>query len=159
VPTRSKVLMVLGSLQHKNRGFEFRWRHGGMSAFFCVVLFRVGRGLATGRSHVQRVLPKWLKWFGFRSGLWIGTGRWTLEGGEWSASRPGRFTPGERASSTHWRGGWVGPRTGPDAVEERKIPSPRQESNLRTPTIVQPAAPKTSSWRSALVRTGTTSSF
>jgi hypothetical protein len=22
--------------------------------------------------------------------------------GEWSASRPGSFTPGERASSTHW---------------------------------------------------------
>jgi hypothetical protein len=24
---------------------------------------------------------------------------------EWSASRPGRFTPGERALSTHWIGG------------------------------------------------------
>jgi hypothetical protein len=28
-------------------------------------------------------------------------------GGEWSASRPGRFTPGERAKSTHWIGGWL----------------------------------------------------
>jgi hypothetical protein len=30
---------------------------------------------------------------------------------QWSVSRPGRFTPGERASGTHWIGGWVrGPR-------------------------------------------------
>jgi hypothetical protein len=28
-----------------------------------------------------------------------------LAGGEWSASRPGRFTPGERAPGTHWIGG------------------------------------------------------
>jgi hypothetical protein len=27
-----------------------------------------------------------------------------LVGGEWSASRPGRFTLGERASGTHWIG-------------------------------------------------------
>jgi hypothetical protein len=25
--------------------------------------------------------------------------------GEWSASRPGRFTPGERDPGTHWIGG------------------------------------------------------
>jgi hypothetical protein len=25
-----------------------------------------------------------------------------LAGGEWSASRPLRFTPGERAAGTHW---------------------------------------------------------
>jgi hypothetical protein len=31
-----------------------------------------------------------------------------LVGGEWSVSRPGRFTPGEKAPSTHWIGGWVG---------------------------------------------------
>jgi hypothetical protein len=35
-----------------------------------------------------------------------------LVGGEWSASRPARFTPG-----THWIGGWVGPRAGLDDVE------------------------------------------
>jgi hypothetical protein len=33
-----------------------------------------------------------------------------LDGGEWSASRPGRFTPKERAPDTHWIGSWVGPR-------------------------------------------------
>jgi hypothetical protein len=32
-----------------------------------------------------------------------------LDGGEWSASRPGRFTPRERAPGTHWIRGWVGP--------------------------------------------------
>jgi hypothetical protein len=31
----------------------------------------------------------------------------TLVGGEWSTSRPGCFTPGERAPGTHWRGGWL----------------------------------------------------
>jgi hypothetical protein len=44
-----------------------------------------------------------------------------LEGRLWSASRPGHFTPGERAHSTHWIVGWVGPRAGLDAVEKRKI--------------------------------------
>jgi hypothetical protein len=39
-----------------------------------------------------------------------------LDGDEWSASRPGRFTPRERAPGTNWIGGWVGPRTGLDAV-------------------------------------------
>jgi hypothetical protein len=33
-----------------------------------------------------------------------------LVGGEWSASLPARFTPGEKPSSIHWIGGWVDPR-------------------------------------------------
>jgi len=41
-----------------------------------------------------------------------------------SASRPGRFTPRERAAGTHQIGGWVGPRDGLDAVVKRKIPIP-----------------------------------
>jgi hypothetical protein len=44
-----------------------------------------------------------------------------LVGGEWSASRPGRFTPGERAPGTHYIGGWVGTRTDLDDIERRKI--------------------------------------
>jgi hypothetical protein len=52
-----------------------------------------------------------------------------LEGGEWSASRPSRFTPRERAPGTHWMGGWVGPRAVLDALVNRKIPTPRRESN------------------------------
>jgi hypothetical protein len=62
-----------------------------------------------------------------------------LDGGEWSALRPGRFTPRERGPGPHWIGGWVGPRAVVDAVAKRKIPSPRRESKPRTP-IVQPAA-------------------
>jgi hypothetical protein len=41
--------------------------------------------------------------------------------GEWSASRPGRFTLGERAPGTHWIGGWVDPRAGLDNVKNRKF--------------------------------------
>jgi hypothetical protein len=46
---------------------------------------------------------------------------WALDGDEWSASRTGRFTPGERAPGTHWIGGWVGHRACLDDVEERKF--------------------------------------
>jgi hypothetical protein len=45
----------------------------------------------------------------------------------------------EKASGTHWIGGWVGPRAVLDTVVKRKIPSPRREWNPRTP-IVQPVA-------------------
>jgi hypothetical protein len=58
---------------------------------------------------------------------------------EWSASRGGRFTPRETAPGTHWIGGWMGPRAGRDAVVKKRIPSPRRESNPRTP-IIQPVA-------------------
>jgi hypothetical protein len=61
-----------------------------------------------------------------------------LDGSKWLASRPGCFTPRERAPDTHWIGGWVGTRAVMDVVE-RKIPSSHQELNPRTP-IVQPIA-------------------
>jgi hypothetical protein len=41
-----------------------------------------------------------------------------LDGGEWSTSRPGCFTP-----CTHWIGGWVGPRGGLDAVKWKSCPA------------------------------------
>jgi hypothetical protein len=62
-----------------------------------------------------------------------------LDGGEWSASRHGRFTSRERAPGTLLIGGWVGSRTILDPVVKRKIPSPRRESNPRTP-VFQPVA-------------------
>jgi hypothetical protein len=62
-----------------------------------------------------------------------------LDGGDWSASRPGRFTPRERASGTHWIRGWVGPRAVLDTVVKREIPIHCRQSNPRTP-IVQPVA-------------------
>jgi hypothetical protein len=58
---------------------------------------------------------------------------------------PAWFTPGERSLGTHLVESWVSPRTGLDAVEKRKISSPRQESNLRTP-IVQPIAIRYTDW-------------
>jgi hypothetical protein len=46
-----------------------------------------------------------------------------LVGGEWSTSRPGRFTPG-----THRIGGWVDPRAGLDDLEKKKfLPLPGLE--------------------------------
>jgi hypothetical protein len=61
-----------------------------------------------------------------------------LVGGEWSASRPGRLTPAERAPDTHWIGGWVGPRTDQDDMEKRK-PCLHGDSNT-DPSAVQPVA-------------------
>jgi hypothetical protein len=43
-----------------------------------------------------------------------------LDGGERSASGPGRFTPEMEAPGTYWIGGWVGPTAGLDAVVKRK---------------------------------------
>jgi hypothetical protein len=42
-----------------------------------------------------------------------------LVGGEWSASHPDRFTPGERAPATHWIGGWEDLRVDLEDVEKR----------------------------------------
>jgi hypothetical protein len=41
-----------------------------------------------------------------------------LVGGEWSASRTGHLTTGERTPGTHYLGSWVGPREGLDDVEK-----------------------------------------
>jgi hypothetical protein len=60
-----------------------------------------------------------------------------LIGGEWSASRSGRFTPGERAPSTHWTSGWVGPRADLDNVKKRENSWPYYDSNS-DPSIIQP---------------------
>jgi hypothetical protein len=44
-----------------------------------------------------------------------------LVGGEWLASRTGRFTPRERAPGTHCLGGLVDPKAGLGYVEKRKL--------------------------------------
>jgi hypothetical protein len=62
----------------------------------------------------------------------------TLVGGEWSASLPGRLTPGERASDTHWIGSWVGPRADLYHVQKGKfLILPGLEV---LPSVVQPVA-------------------
>jgi hypothetical protein len=52
-----------------------------------------------------------------------------FDGGEWSASRPSRCTPVERACGSQCIGGWVVLRDTVDAVEKRKILFPCRESN------------------------------
>jgi hypothetical protein len=45
-----------------------------------------------------------------------------LDGDEWSASFPGRFTlppPRERAPGVKWIGGWVGLRAGLEVLEKQ----------------------------------------
>jgi hypothetical protein len=51
-----------------------------------------------------------------------------LAGGERSASRPGRFTPGERAPGTHWIEGWLGPWIGLNDMEIENS-CPQRDSN------------------------------
>jgi hypothetical protein len=51
----------------------------------------------------------------------------TVDGGNFSALRPGRFTFGERVPGAHLIGSWVGLRAGLDAVARRKIPCPCQK--------------------------------
>jgi hypothetical protein len=58
-----------------------------------------------------------------------------LDGSEWSVQRSGRFTSGERAHGIHWIGGWVGLRTGLDAVEKKSL----NPAGNRTPAV-QPVA-------------------
>ena len=50
-----------------------------------------------------------------------------LDEGEWQASRPGRFIPGEGIPSTNRIGGWVGPRASLDFW--RKVSRPCRDSN------------------------------
>jgi hypothetical protein len=54
------------------------------------------------------------------------------DGSQWSASRPSRLTPGEKAPSTHRIGCWMGPRAGLDAVGTIKTTCPCRN---RTPAV------------------------
>jgi hypothetical protein len=58
----------------------------------------------------------------------------TLDGAEWSTSRPGRFIPVIRAPDTHWIGGWVDPNAGLDAMAKSKTPF-RALAGNRTPVV------------------------
>jgi hypothetical protein len=57
-----------------------------------------------------------------------------LDGGEWSASRLGRFTPGETAPCTRWIGSWMDPRVCLDDVEKIL-------DHIGTPPITRPSSP------------------
>jgi hypothetical protein len=84
---------------------------------FPILSFSKSKGI--GKSKVVLVL--FLNWAPCHEGV---LGEW-----EWSASRPGRFTPGERARGTHCIGGWVGPRACLDTVVKREIRGPCWDSN------------------------------
>jgi hypothetical protein len=60
-----------------------------------------------------------------------------LVGGEWSASRSGRFTPRESDSGAHWIGGWVA--------------SPNQSGQCREEKLLDPTRTQTPNpWLSSL---------
>jgi hypothetical protein len=63
----------------------------------------------------------------------------TLDGDEWSASRPSHFTLREIAPGTHWMEGWVSSRAGFHVMEKRKIPFLCRESKLDS-SVAQPVA-------------------
>jgi hypothetical protein len=62
-----------------------------------------------------------------------------LDRGEWSALSSGRFIPKESAHGAVWIGGWLGPTTGLDSMENiNKFPLPGIEprtSNLKSVAI------------------------
>jgi hypothetical protein len=51
-----------------------------------------------------------------------------LDAGKWSASGPSCFTSVDRATIIQWTSGWMSPTANADAVNERKIPVPQNES-------------------------------
>jgi hypothetical protein len=72
---------------------------------------------------------------------------------------PQPLYPQGKSPGTHWIGGWVGPRAVLDAVVKRKIPSPRRESNPRTP-IIQSVSQRYTDWAiTVLLRIHTFSEF
>jgi hypothetical protein len=59
-----------------------------------------------------------------------------LVGGEVSVSLPCLFTPGGKASDTHWKEGWVDPRAGQDDMEKWKLlalQGPKSDSSIVQP--------------------------
>jgi len=70
-----------------------------------------------------------------------------LNGGQWSASRPGRFTPREITPGTHWIGGlrtknYVGPTTSSagsilNLIEIRSLVSDIEHGKSRTSITLQ----------------------
>ena len=62
-----------------------------------------------------------------------------LCGGKQSASCPTHFITGERDTSVHWIGSWMGPRASLNALETRKISCLCQESNYNS-FVIQPIA-------------------
>jgi hypothetical protein len=78
----------------------------------------------------------------------------TLDGCEWSASRPCHFTPRETAPDTHWIGGWVGPRAVLDLVVKRKMCTTKQSlviQKLKKFPLMEHECPS-SNWQNSFSR-------
>jgi hypothetical protein len=69
----------------------------------------------------------------------------SLGRGEWSVSRPGRFTPVGRVPASHLIRGWVGPRVGLNFSAEEKTCCSSRRSN-RQPSVVQPVRSHCTDW-------------
>jgi hypothetical protein len=85
-------------------------------------------------AHIVRVAPRLvIKHHAMRKWSYSSTiiDPGTLDGGEWSASRPCRSTLGESALGTHWLGGWVGTTAGLEHCGTKPFVS----AGDRTPTI------------------------
>jgi hypothetical protein len=90
-----------------------------------------------GRTVIKKKLSRYMPW-GERRYSSYSYLTSALDGGERSASRPSRaLPPGETTPSTHWIGGWVGPRAGLDAGARRKILCPCRGSNADRPACSQ----------------------
>jgi hypothetical protein len=68
-----------------------------------------------------------------------------LVGGEWTASHPCHYSPGDRDPDNHCIGGWVGPR---DSLEDWRNENslPYLDSNS-DPSVVQPVANEYTGYR------------
>ena len=64
-----------------------------------------------------------------------------IEWGEGSASRPGRFTYREETPGTYWFGGWVGSKSGSDALQKREtlLSLPAFEQTIRRTPCLWPS--------------------
>jgi hypothetical protein len=116
------------------------------SVLCCVVLSYMGTWLEMDWYTIQGTLTSkskkvqlslWFNWTPRRESV-LGEWRYSsthsltsaLDGGEWSASRAGRFTPWQRVPGTHWIGGWVGPRAAWTRCWGEKFPVPAGNRNL-----------------------------
>jgi hypothetical protein len=86
-------------------------------------------------SKLSRYTPWWRFWGG--GGITYSFLTSALEGGEWSASRPGRALPPGKGPPVPFDRRWVDPRADLDAEARRKILCPCRGSNPDRPTSSQ----------------------
>jgi hypothetical protein len=67
-----------------------------------------------------------------------------LDGTEWSVSRPGRFTPGERTPSILYIGGWMDPQSVQTRQLRDKFLVP---AGNRTPAVQHVKNKKNNTWK------------